>query len=205
MSRCPVVIRDATPDDVPALREVMTTVPPAGMDQGRPQEAAREAAQKAAQEAASAVARTAADPDQRLLVAVQGGVLVGAVLLVRAPLTPLHPDHALHVLHLHVREDARRHGVGRALMEAAVSWAEEKDIDCVLAVAPVGSRDANRFLARLGLGQVATVRAASVSALRSKLPVEPPAAARVPSRSSRSVGQVLALRRSQRRARQRIS
>lgn len=193
MSRCPLVIRDATPDDVPGLREVMTSVPLEQLDETRPQEAA------------AAVARAAADPDQRLLVAVQNAVVVGAVLLVRAPLTPLRSDAALHLLHLHVREDARRHGVGRALVEAAVSWAEEKDIQCVLAAAPVGSRDANRFLARLGLAQVATVRAASVSALRAKLPVEPPAAARVGSRNSRNVGQVLARRRSLRRAQDRIS
>lgn len=193
MSRSPVVIREAAPEDVLGLREVMTTGPLAEPGHSRPQEAA------------AAVARAAADPDQRLLVAAQGAVVVGAVLLVRAPLTPLHADAALHVLHLHVREDARRHGIGRALMEAAVSWAEEKDIECVLAAAPVGSRDANRFLARLGLGQVAMVRGAGVSALRAKLPVEPPAAARVGNRSHHNVGEVLARRRSLRRAQQRLS
>lgn len=193
MSRSPVVIREAVPEDVPGLRQVMTTGPLTELDHSRPREAA------------AAVARTAADPDQRLLVAAQGTVVVGAVLLVRAPLTPLHADAALHVLHLHVREDARRHGIGRALMEAAVSWAEEKDIEFVLAAAPVGSRDANRFLARLGLGQVAMVRGAGVAALRAKLPVEPPAAARVGNRSHHNVGQVLARRRSLRRAQQRLS
>ena len=124
MSRSPVVIREAVPEDVPGLRQVMTTGPLTELDHSRPREAA------------AAVARTAADPDQRLLVAAQGTVVVGAVLLVRAPLTPLHTDAALHVLHLHVREDARRHGIGPALMEATVSWAEEKDIVDVLAAAP---------------------------------------------------------------------
>lgn len=193
VSRCPVVIRDAAPDDVVGLCEVMASAPLAELDAGRPREAE------------AAVARTAADPDQRLLVAVQAGRVVGAVHLVRAPLSPLQSECALHVLHLHVREDCRRHGIGRALIEAAVSWAEEKDVQCVLAAAPAGSRDANRFLARLGLGQVATVRAAGVSALRARLPVEPPPGARVPGRSARSVGQVLAQRRSQRRAQQRQS
>jgi hypothetical protein len=57
-----------------------------------------------------------------------------------------------------------------------------------------------------GLGLVATVRRATVSALRAKLPVEPPAAARVgsSSRSHRSVGQVLAQRRSLRRAQEKM-
>jgi len=86
-------------------------------------------------------------------------------------------------------------------MEAAVSWAEEKDTSHLLAAASVHSRDANRFMARLGLTQIAIVRGASIPALRSKLPVEPPPGAMVSSRNQRSVGQVLAQRRHQRRAR----
>jgi hypothetical protein len=60
-------------------------------------------------------------------------------------------------------------------------------------------------MARLGLSQVAVMRAATVSTLRAKMPVEPPAAARVGTRSHRSVGQVLAQRRSQRRAQAKTS
>ena len=106
----------------------------------------------------------------------------------------------MHVLHLNVHDDARRHGVGRSLLEATVSWAEEKDSTHVIAAAAAASRDTNRFMARLGLGQVAVMRAATVATLRAKLPVEPPAAARVGNRSHRSVGHVLAQRRSLRRA-----
>jgi hypothetical protein len=58
-------------------------------------------------------------------------------------------------------------------------------------------------MARLGLGQMAVVRGASTAALRAKLPVETPAAARVGSRTHRSVGHVLAQRRSLRRAQRR--
>jgi hypothetical protein len=55
-------------------------------------------------------------------------------------------------------------------------------------------------MARLGLSQLAVVRGAAVAALRAKLPVEPPAGAGVTLRNSRNVGQVLAQRRSLRRA-----
>lgn len=189
MFRCCVHVRDAMPNDVDALREVLVTTPGRTHDDAMPDAQAQ-----------GSVAAIAADPDQRLLVAELDDQIVGAVHLVRGPLSPLHAETAIHVLHLHVRDDCRRHGVGRALMEATVTWAEEKDTSYVLAAASVGSRDANRFMARLGLAQIAVMRAATVAGLRAKLPVEPPAAARVGVRSHRSVTQVLAQRRSLRRA-----
>jgi len=129
--------------------------------------------------------------------------VAGAAHLVRAPVSPIHSDSAVYVLHLQVLDKFRRHGAGRSLMEAAVTWAEEKDSTHVVAAASAGSRDANRFMARLGLGPTAMVRAATVASLRAKLPLEPPAVARVGSRSHRSVGQVIVQRRSLRRARDR--
>ena len=189
MFRCPVHVRDAEPGDVPALRALLASVPARAVeDESRPHEAATN------------VASIALDPDQRLLVADIDGEVAGMVHLVRAPLSPLQSGTAVHVLHLHVRDDLRRHGVGRALMESTLAWAEEKESGHVVAAASVNDRDANRFMARLGLSQVAVMRVATVPALRAKMPVEPPAAARVGTRSHRSVGQVLAQRRSLRRA-----
>lgn len=189
MFRCPVLVRDAEPRDVDQLRVLLAAFATrAGEDETRPGEAG------------AAVAGIALDPDQRLIVAEVDGQVAGVAHLVRAPLSPLQSGTAVHVLHLHVRDDLRRHGVGRALMESTLSWAEEKESGHVIAAASVNDRDANRFMARLGLSQVAVMRAATVSALRAKMPVEPPAAARVGTRSHRSVGQVLAQRRSQRRA-----
>jgi GNAT superfamily N-acetyltransferase len=192
--RTPVHLRDAEPGDAEVLVELWT---------GRSPD--RVLTTPAVTEAAASLARIAADPDQRVLVALVEDTVAGAVHLVRAPLSPVHSDSAVHVLHLQVLDDFRRHGVGRALMEATVTWAEEKDSDHVIAAATATSRDANRFMARLGLGQLAVVRGASVAALRAKLPVEPPAAARVGTRSHRSVGQVLVQRRSLRRAQTRAS
>jgi N-acetylglutamate synthase-like GNAT family acetyltransferase len=188
LARCAVLVRDAEPDDVDALRELLATVAIRGQEDLR------------RDEERAAVADIALDADQRLVVAVCEGRVAGVAHLVRAPLSPLQTETAVHVLHLNVRDDMRRHGVGKALLEATVSWAEEKDSSHVLVAASAASRDTNRFMARLGLGQVALMRMASVATLRSRLPVEPPVAARVGSRSSRSVGQVLAQRRSMRRA-----
>lgn len=187
MTRSPVNIRDAVPDDADALVAVWSDLP------------------SAAHEASASVARIAADPDQRLLVALTDDDVAGAVHLMRAPLSPVHGDSAVYVLHLQVIDDYRRHGVGHALIEATLTWAEEKDTSHVVAAASASSRDANRFMARLGLTQIAVVRGATVASMRAKLPVEPPAAARVGSRSHRSVGQVLVQRRSLRRAQTRPS
>lgn len=196
MSRCPVIVRDATPEDVPALVETWS-------DAARRSSCDRRSDQAGAVDSRAAVARIAADPDQRLLVAVMERQVVGAAHLMRAPLSPLHTELAVYVSHLHVQHSFRRKGAGRALIETALRWAEEKDTTHLLAAASAFSRDANRFMARLGLTQLAVVRGATVSALRAKLPVEPPAAARLGVRDTHSVGHVLAKRRSQRRSERR--
>lgn len=194
MFRSPVHLRDAAPDDADALVAVW-----GGLGARTPDD---DTTPQALGEAATSLARIAADPDQRLLIAHIDATVTGAVHLMRAPLSPLHSDTAIYVLHLQVVDEFRRHGVGRALIEATLTWAEEKDTTHVVAAASATSRDANRFMARLGLSQIAVVRGSTVASLRARLPVEPPAAARVGTKSHRSVGQVLARRRSMRRAAQ---
>lgn len=196
MSRNPVQVRDAGTEDVPVLLELWS---------GILARTAERTTGASAAEARAGVARIAADPDQRLLVAVLEGRVVGAVHLIRAPLSPIHGEMGVYLTHMQILEGSRRHGAGRALVEAAVAWAEEKDTVHVLSAASVGSRDSNRFMARLGFGQIAVIRGATVASLRTKMPVEPPAAARVGSRSPRSVGHVLAQRRLQRRSQARSS
>jgi len=207
--RSPVHVRDAVADDAAALVEVWSHFGDRATD--RPVGAEGERAAEvvihgpALIEAEASIARLADAPDERLLVAVIEEQVVGAVHLQRRPLSPIHVETGVFVMHLQVVDAFRRHGVGRALLEATVTWAEEQDASHVIAAAAVASRDANRFMARLGLGQLAVVRGATVPALRAKLPLEPPAAARVGSRSHRNVGQVLVQRRSMRRSRTRTS
>lgn len=195
MFRSPVHVRDASRDDAAALLDVWGTGRSAGHEGSPP----------GLDDVGESVARITADPEQRLLVGSIEDQVAGAVHLTRGPLTPIHNDTAVYVGHLQVIESFRRHGVGRALIEAAVTWAEERNTPHVLAAAAVSSRDANRFMARLGFAQLAVIRGATVTALRAKLPVEPPAAARVGTRNHRSVGQVLVQRRSLRRSQARPS
>ncbi len=76
---------------------------------------------------------------------------------------------ALHVTHLLVAPAQRRRGVGRTLLAAAVHLADECGVDRVLATAASGSREANRYLARLGFAPLVVHRVASTAALRRSL------------------------------------
>ncbi|MGH8959727.1 MAG: GNAT family N-acetyltransferase [Jatrophihabitantaceae bacterium] len=109
--------------------------------------------------------------DRTLLVAVDdaSGDLVG--LLVARPdeigaidLTPV-----LHVSHLIVAPKARRRGVGRTLLIALVHLAESQGVERVLATAGAGSRESNRYLARLGFAPLVVHRVASTAVLRRSL------------------------------------
>ena len=184
MNPGPMSVRDAAPDDAPSLLAIWT----------ENQTERRSDRLTAPQEAdvRSAVARIAADPSERLLLGVVEGEVVGQVHLRRAPITPIHGEEAVHISHLHVREQHRRRGLGRALVDAAAAWAQEKDSDHLLATASASARGANRFLARLGLTQVAIVRAATVPAIRMRVAGEPVA---------RGADQIVAARRSLRRRR----
>lgn len=102
----------------------------------------------------------------------------------------------MQVVSPHVLPGFRRRGVGRALMAAAVEFAEELGIGHIASAAIVGSREANRFLARLALTPQATFRIAPTPAVRAKLS---PIGA-----GGRPIKRVLAARRSERRGPQEI-
>jgi GNAT superfamily N-acetyltransferase len=186
MSRCPLEIRDARPEDAAELIALWQYAGRAEQPPARPLE-----------EATRALAQMAADPDERMLIGLADGRLVAGVHLRRAPLSPLHTESVVHTSHLVVHPDCRRRGFARAMLEAALAWAEEKDVLTVTAITSSNARDTNRFLARLGLGTAWTVRIGSTAAMRRKLT---PEVRRSPN-SRRQLGRVLAQRRSiQRRA-----
>lgn len=186
MSLSPVAVRVAQPQDASDLIEVWTQPV-----EGEREPAVPELAAPPVSEASSAIARIASDPEQMLLVAETEGRLVGAVHLRRGPISPIKLTEAVHLSHLHVRAASRRRGVATALLSAATTWAEEKDSSHLIAMSPASSRDAHRFLARIGFGQVAVVRAAPVTALRARFTA---AAA-----GSRDTGRLIAKRRHLRR------
>lgn len=152
-------------------------------------------------EVESVLRKVLASDRETIVVAEYGGRIAGGLHLRIGSFGPLATEQAVFASHLCVAPDFRRRGVARSLMEAATTWAEEHAVAHVVALSAVGSREGNRFMARLGLTPAATVRISSTSALRAKLPVEVPGMAPMsrPTAGSRQLGMVIAQRRSLRR------
>jgi GNAT superfamily N-acetyltransferase len=111
------------------------------------------------------------EAERTLLVAVDDptGDIVGLLVARLDELGAIDLTPVLHVTHLLVAANQRRRGVGRALLAAAVHLADERGVDRVLATAASGSREANRYLARLGFAPLVVHRVASTAALRRSL------------------------------------
>ncbi len=76
---------------------------------------------------------------------------------------------------LYVRSDARRRGLGHALLAAAASLAEEVGATEVYASPLPGARGMHRFLARTGFAPAAAHRVVTTSVLQRRLAQEPSA------------------------------
>lgn len=189
MLRHSLEIRDAVPDDAQALLDLWADAGSRGSEQAptpRPLE-----------DATAALAQIAADPDERIVVGIFENELVAALHMRRGALSPLHTEMGVNTSYLLVNAEYRKHGFARALLDVAVTWAEDKDAAHITAITASNSRDTNRFLARLGLATVATVRVANTGVLRRKLTPE----VLRPHDARRNLGRILAQRRSiQRRA-----
>lgn len=183
MSRSAVGYRDAGAHDTAFLCDLWSE----SLRRGSPQEQAADVE--------AVLARVAATPGERVVVSLVGDEPVGAVYLRLTTRTPLNLEPVVQILVPVVLPGMRRRGAGRALIDAAVSFAEDSGAAVVATAAFAGSRDVNRFLARLGFSQVATYRVAPTARVRARLR---------PAQSSRQgggrpVGRVLAARRSMRR------
>lgn len=158
MSRTPVTVRVAEAADVASLRELWGDI------------LRRGATDEQLADVAGIVSTADARDDQCVVVAEVDGEVAGAVYLEATTFTPLNLEPAVLAVSPHVFAQFRRKGVGSALMEAACRFAEEHGISHVQTAAASEARDANRFMARLSFTPQATLRAATTSAVRARLP-----------------------------------
>jgi ribosomal protein S18 acetylase RimI-like enzyme len=184
MSRTPVTVRPAVADDLPVLRELWSDILRRGSVEDQLADVRR------------VLVEVQTDADQAIMVAEYDGEVAGAVHLSATTLTPLNLEPAVQAVSPHVLPQFRRHGVGSALMEAAVRFAEAQGIGTISTAAVASSRDANRFMARLSFTPQATLRAATTVGVRAKLSARR-SAGRVAARhgGSRHIDRVLAARR----------
>jgi GNAT superfamily N-acetyltransferase len=180
MSRSLLSLRDATLADAERLAELWHPFLRRGCDEHL-------------HDLATAIEQLGDRPGERLVVAEFDGEFAGAAFLKAATYSPVNPEPVLQVHNAAVVPAFRRRGVGKALIEAAVTWAEELGIALVGTPTSSGSREANRFMARLALAPQTVLRMGPTPAVRAKLSARYPAA--------RQVTQVLAVRRSLRHAR----
>ena len=190
MSRSLVTMRVAELGDAPALAELWT-------------DAMRRADLRDLIGDLELIIKAASDsPEQRVVVAEHDGAVAGAVLLRVATLTALNLEPTVQAISPHVFPQFRRRGIGQALMECAVAFAEEIGVGHITTAASSGSRDANRFMARLALGPHATQRVAPTHAVRAKLTAARPATATT---NGRHLSRILVARRSMKRTQSRAS
>ena len=183
--RSPVLLRGAHDSDAPALVDLWSDVLRRG---DRPQQVA---------EVGHVIDRASAMPEERVVVAEVEGRVVGAVHLRTTTFSPINLEPVVQVISPHVLPAYRRHGIGSALIRAAVDFAEEIGIAHVGVAVSAGARDSNRFMARLSLGPVATLRVAPTATVKNRLLAsQRPMLARG---GARQLTHVLAARRSARR------
>ncbi|MFD3406955.1 GNAT family N-acetyltransferase [Kribbella sp. NPDC058693] len=160
-----IEVRDARVGDAGALVALWRELTTAGLPSRLPAPPSTAAAEVA-------VSKHVDNPFGRLLVGELDGDIHGMAYLRKTAVSPLHDDTTVTVEYLHVSDTARRHGLGKALIAEAVAWAEHESCAHLAVVAPAIAREANRFLARLGLGQAGVLRFANTHTVRRRLAAE---------------------------------
>jgi ribosomal protein S18 acetylase RimI-like enzyme len=164
VSRVNVRVRPATHDDIPALVQLLQQIDlTSGLFSGK---ALHDPSVAHLTERFGEIL----DSDRCLLIAAdEAGAVVGMLAAKADEVGAIDMTPVLHVTHLMVDPEHRRRGVGRALLAAGVHLADEQGLEHVLTTAAAGSREGNRYLARIGFAPLVVHRIASTTTLRRSL------------------------------------
>jgi predicted N-acetyltransferase YhbS len=165
VSRANVRIRPATTEDVPAIVEVIQSVEVGtGAFSGKPLQ------DPSTEHLTERLHQIIDHHDRVLLIATDDAGHVAGLLAARPDdIGVIDPTPVLHISHLMVVPGHRRRGIGRALLAAAVHLADDAGTEHVLATAAAGSREGNRYLARIGFAPLVVHRIAPTAVLRRSL------------------------------------
>jgi ribosomal protein S18 acetylase RimI-like enzyme len=165
VSRVNVRVRTATQADIPALVTLVQSVDTSsGLFSGKPLQ------DPTTEHLTDRLGQIIDHAERMLLVAAEeAGAIVGMLSARHDAVGAIDLTPVLHVTHLMVSSDHRRRGIGRSLLAAAVHLAEELGVEHMLATAAAGSREGNRYLARIGFAPLVVHRIAPTSSLRRSL------------------------------------
>lgn len=169
MARSAVRVRDAELADLDSLLDFASRVLESGDPSSR-SPLARLAVGAMQQSQRERYARLLSDPEHRVLLVVNDQQrTVGAAVFSVDMISALLTLPVVYVSHVVVPELERDRSVGRALVEAATTFAEEIGAEHVVVGLNPAGRETNRFFARLGFTPLIMRRIASVPALRRTL------------------------------------
>ena len=170
MARAALRVRPATADDVPTLLELGEELRDAVL--AAPADGGRLRTTPAGTRAAlhQRYLEALDDPDRHLVVVVNAEEeRLGMALFTISPVNALLDLPAVHMSHAVVADRHKRRGAGKALVAAATAHAEAHGLEQIVVSVHPGSRDANRFFARLGFAPMAVRRVAPVAVVRRRL------------------------------------
>jgi ribosomal protein S18 acetylase RimI-like enzyme len=164
MSRVNVRVRPANEDDIPSLVTLVQSIDTStGMFSGRPLQ------DQSTQHLTERFGQILRSQRVLLIAADESGAVVGMLSARDDAVGAIDLTPVLHVTHLVVAPGHRRRGIGRSLLAAAVHLAEDAGVEHLLATAAAGSREGNRYLARIGFAPLVVHRIAPTSSLRRSL------------------------------------
>jgi ribosomal protein S18 acetylase RimI-like enzyme len=165
VSRLNVRVRPATDEDIASLVTLVQSIDTTtGPFSGKP-------LQDSSTDHLAGRFRQILEHSERVLLvaAEESGSVVGMLSARRDEVGAIDLTPVLHVTHLMVAPAARRRGIGRSMLAAAVHLADDMGVEHMLATAAAGSREGNRYLARIGFAPLVVHRIASTNSLRRSL------------------------------------